>query len=90
MEARKVRMILNYEELAPVMALISLVNLKDIELDCIKMVDIRGLSENACAYDIKRCRNSVQNARRRAYKKLGKVWDNNTLALEILRRMEGK
>lgn len=86
MNSRDIKKILNYEELTPIMALISLVNLKEKERLAIKYIDLKGYSESEAIMKLGRSRNTIQKYRRDAYKKMIKVWSNNELALEILKR----
>lgn len=90
MDSKDIKKILNYEELTPVMALISLVNLKEKERLAVKYIDLKGFSEDEAVMKLGRSRNTVRKYRQDAYKKMIKVWGNNELALEILKEMKAR
>lgn len=84
MSKNEIRKILNCPFMDLLNLALELVNLKDKELIAIQLVDIKGKTEFE-ASEIMNCSlNSIKNYRKRAYKKLSKVWDKSDLAKYLL------
>lgn len=85
MEKCEIKKVLNcpYRELLE-MAL-NMVNLKNKELEVIKLVDIQGETQEKTAELLECSVNTVKNHRNKAFKKLGKVWENQKSIQRILK-----
>ena len=66
------------------MLALELVNLKDKERLAIELVDIRVMTQERASIKIDCSIKSVTNYRNKAYKKLGKAWENQELIKKIL------
>ena len=61
-----------------------LVNLKDKEYQAILTCDIKGYTEEETSNKLLCSKKSIQNWRKSAYKKMGKVWESNKLIETML------
>lgn len=85
---KEIKNILNYARKDELDLLLCISNLREREFNFIKLVDIDGNTEEEVANLEFCCRNTVQNTRRKAYKKLKIAWHDNKLALIILKKIE--
>lgn len=85
---KEIKNILNYARKDELELLLCISNLRERELNFIKLVDVDGNTEEEVASLEFCCRNTVQNTRRKAYKKLKIAWHDNKLALNILKKVE--
>ena len=84
MERQQVKKVLNcpYKELLELA--LNMVNLKTKELQVITLVDIKGETQEKTAELLDCSLNTVKNHRNKAYKKLGKVWEDQESIKKIL------
>lgn len=85
MTTNEIRKVLDFEFKPIVDLLMQLVTLKDMERECIVLVDLNGMSEEQVAERFDISRGTVNNHRKRAIQKISKAWNGNPLVELILR-----
>jgi predicted DNA-binding protein (UPF0251 family) len=84
MNREDIKKVLNCPSKPLLMLALELVNLKDKERLAIELVDIRGMTQEKASIKIDCSIKSITNYRNKAYKKLGKAWENQELIKKIL------
>ena len=85
MDKSDIKKVLNcpYKELLEIA--LNMVSLKRKELEVIQLVDIQGETQEKTAELLECSVNTVKNHRNKAFKKLGKVWENQKSIEKILK-----
>lgn len=86
MERKEIREILKNPSLELVKLALSYVNLTDKELKIIELVEMQGKTEERTAEILDISIRNLQQQKSVAFEKLNKVWSNNILIAELLKR----